>query len=1011
MSFKLAFLALCIVISAGIPRIASAQRSARTYYFDSWTTDNGLPQNSVNAILQTRDGYLWIATTDGLVRYDGARFTVFNQGNTPGINDNRCLRLVQDRAGVLWILNQFGLMSYRDGNFHSFTTADGLPEGIFQFFQGDDGLILVSNKGIYFWRDGRSSRLDHEVEFPIGLFGYKDKSGNIWFNAGSAVVRLTADGKLARYPNPGGPPNPPEHPITWLNCMCEDSKGDFWAGTYTGLYKFTGEKFEHYSFPGDLANSPVACISEDAHGLLWISTIAGQLYQFALNTQSAADVAGQRPSAIDFNAAGAPASNRVDVIFSDREGTLWLGTSNYGLLRANKQVVTVYGKQDGLPSDNVYPVYEDRDGAVWIGSWPGRLARLKDGKFTYSGEPTLPAAIAEDKDGNLWLGKNVGLARWDGRKWTNENSIIGLPGINYEVDAIHQDRQGIMWFGTSEGLVSYKDGVRRFYTTTDGLAGKAVKVILEDRQGALWFGTYGGLSRLKDGKFSSFRKSDGLGSDHIRSLYEFPDGALWVGTYDGGLSRIKDGRIATCTTNDGLFNNGVFQILDDQRGNFWMSSNLGIYRVSIRELNDFADGKVRKITCVSYGKRDGMLSAECNGGMSPAGVRTRDGRLWFPTQNGVAVINPGDLPVNALPPPVLIESLVVDGAAAAISRQVRILPGQEDMEIHYAGLSFIDPEHVHFRYRMEGLDKEWVEAGTRRTAFYSHLPPGHYRFIVVAANASGVWDVEGASLEITVEPPFWRTWWFSTLVITGLVAIAIVLYSRRVATLRQAAATQEAFSRRLIESQENERKRIAAELHDGLQQSLSIIANRANLALDKRADPERAFDQVSEIAATASDALKEVREIAYNLRPVELDRLGLTKALRAMVKKVSASSGISISGSIDDIDHSFSTESEINLYRIVQESVNNIVKHSVATEAGVEIKRSASGLMITIHDNGKGFNADPFSADGLRHAGFGLMGITERARMMGGKYSIQSVPGAGTTINIQIDLMQVGNGR
>src|SRR5262249_6278894 len=291
-------------------------------------------------------------------------------------------------------------------------------------------------------------------------------------------------------------------------------------------------------------------------------------------------------------------------------------------------------------------------------------------------------------------------------------------------------------------------------------AGKAVKVILEDRQGAMWFGTYGGLSRLKDGEFSSYKKSDGLASDHVRSLYEDDAGAIWVGTYDGGLSRIKDGRITTCTTNDGLFNNGVFQILDDQRGNLWMSSNLGIYRVSKQELNDFADGKTRKVTCISYGKRDGMLTVECNGGTSPAGIRTRDGRLWFPTQIGVAVINPADVTYNSLPPPVLIEGVVVDGAPLGIAGQVRMLPGQEALEVDYTGLSFIDPEHVSFKYRMEGLDKDWVEAGTRRAAFYSHLPPGHYRFSVVAANASGVWNLEGASLAVTVEPPFWRTWWF-----------------------------------------------------------------------------------------------------------------------------------------------------------------------------------------------------------------------------------------------------------
>jgi signal transduction histidine kinase/ligand-binding sensor domain-containing protein len=994
-------LALLVVLAAALP-VVDAQSVAGRYYFDSWTTDNGLPQNSVNAILQTRDGYLWIATADGLVRYDGARFAVFNQGNTPGMNDNRCYSLLEDRAGALWIRNQFGLMSYRDGFVRSYTAADGLPAGIVQLFEDDhDGLILISNRGIFLWRNGQSSSIGSLGGAP-GTFGYKDKSGAIWCNVGTDLACLTAEGRLIRYRKAA------QGPYGWLVCMHEDRRGNYWVGTYTGLYRLIDGKFVRYVLTGDIARAAIACISEDAQGVLWVSTMSGRLFQLAINRASAA---APTANLIDFNPTGAPAGNHADVIFSDREGTIWLGTNSYGLLRANKQVVTVYSKRDGLSSDSVYPVYEDRERAVWIGNWQGRVTRFKDGKFTPAWEWTLPTALAEDRDGNLWMGKNVGLVRFNGGNWTEEDSLIGFTGRDYEVDAIHQDREGRMWFGTNQGLVSYRDGARKLYTTIDGLAGNEVKVILEDRQGALWFGTYGGLNRLKEGKFTSYKKSDGLASDHVRALYEDGGGVLWVGTYDGGLSRIEDGRITTYTTNDGLFNNGVFQILDDQRGNFWMSSNLGIYRVSRQELNDFADGKIHKITCVSYGKRDGMLNVECNGGTSPAGVRTRDGRLWFPTQKGVAVIDPADVPVNLLPPPVLIDGFAIDGLSAVERGMVKILPGQEGLEIHYTGLSFIDPEQVRFRYRMEGLDKDWVEAGARRAAFYSHLPPGRYTFNVVAANASGVWNLVGASLDVTVEPPFWRTWWFSIVVVAGLVAIAIVVYRRRVAMLKQAAAAQEAFSRRLIKSQEIERKRIAAELHDGLQQSLSIIANRASLALDKREDPDRAFDQVSEIVATASDALKEVREIAYNLRPVELDRLGLTKALRAMVKKVSGSSRINISAGIDEIDRLFSTESEINLYRIVQESINNIVKHSGATEASVVITQAESGLVITIHDNGKGFDTQSVSAGDLRIAGFGLMGIYERTRILGGRYTIESAPGLGTTINIQIDLKEDGDGR
>jgi signal transduction histidine kinase/ligand-binding sensor domain-containing protein len=994
---SLLHLTLGLFLVAACPRVA-----AGGYYFDSWTTENGLPQNSIDAILQTRDGYLWIATADGLVRYDGAQFKVFNRGNTPGISDNRCKHMLEDRAGVLWIQNQFGLMSYHDGEFHSYTADDGMPEKMSQFFEAKGGgLIFVSNTGLTHWRDGRSSPIPNEGGNPTSSFGYQDKSGAIWFNTATSLVQLTADGKSILHAVPH------RYAGEWARRAYEDSHGNFWLGTTTGLYRIVGEdKITPFYVKGWPEPSQISCISEDGQGRLLVATEPAGLFQITLNSAAAADA---EATAIAFNPPGAPAANYIDCMFRDRENTMWVGTAYYGLLRAHTQVVTVYNTKNGLSCDNIYPVYEDRQGAVWVGGWRGPLTRYKDGKFTYYGLDWLSTAFAEDREGGLWVGRVVGLNRFDGETFTDGESIVGL-SRPYEVDSIHQDRQGNMWFGTNEGIVKYRNGVRSYYTTTDGLAGKGVKAILEDRQGVLWFGSYGGLTRLKDGVFTSYRMGDGLASDHVRSLYEDADGVLWIGTYDGGLSRLKDGRFTTYTTNDGLFNNGVFQILDDQRGNFWMSSNLGIYRTSRQELNDFAEGKIHTITCVSYGKRDGMLNAECNGGTQPAGVRTRDGRLWFPTQIGVAVIDPAAVPFNSETPPVLIEDIIIDGAPARTRAGfLRIVPGQESFEIHYTGLSFVNPEHVRFRYRMEGLDKDWVEAGTRRAAFYSHVPPGSYRFNVVAANADGVWNMVGASINVTVVPPFWRTWWFSLVILSGLAGLAVFLYRRRVSMLKRATAAQEAFSRQLIESQENERKRIAAELHDSLGQSLSIIANRANFALSKCEDPGRVLDQVVDISATASDAIREVREIAYNLRPVELDRLGLTKALRAMLKKISTSTGINILGDIDDIDTVFSSESEINLYRIVQESINNIVKHSGATEAAVEIKRLPAAVSIAIRDNGKGFQPAAGSPVDGRPAGFGLMGIAERARMLGGKQVIQSTPGQGTTISIQIDHRKNGN--
>jgi DNA-binding NarL/FixJ family response regulator len=399
-----------------------------------------------------------------------------------------------------------------------------------------------------------------------------------------------------------------------------------------------------------------------------------------------------------------------------------------------------------------------------MGTWERGLSRYKEGRFdSFTDRGVLGTALAEDSEGGLWIGSFNGAARLKDGKLTDFKDELKLPGP--AVQAILEDAAGALWFGTNAGLVRRRDGAVTAYTTKDGLAGDDVRAILEDRQGHLWIGTYSGVTRIADGKFSSWTKREGLKSNRVRSLHEDRSGAIWVGAYDGGLSRIKDGRVANITMDDGLFNNGVFRILEDARGNFWMSCNLGIYRVSRRQLDDFADGKIRAVNSIVYGKSDGMLNPECNGGYQPAGIRARDGKLWFPTQQGVAVIDPETVPFNPHPPPVVIEECLLDRAALDFSDQAQIAPSQRNLEIHYTALSFIKPEHIRFKYKLEGLDKDWVDAGTRRQAFYSYIPPGQYTFTVIAANSDGLWNTEGRSLRIIALPPFYRTWWFIFLTI------------------------------------------------------------------------------------------------------------------------------------------------------------------------------------------------------------------------------------------------------
>jgi signal transduction histidine kinase len=428
-------------------------------------------------------------------------------------------------------------------------------------------------------------------------------------------------------------------------------------------------------------------------------------------------------------------------------------------------------------------------------------------------------------------------------------------------------------------------------------------------------------------------------------------------------------------------------------------------------LNDLADGKLKTITSLAYNKNDGMQSTECNGGRWPAGVKTRDGKLWFPTMGGLAMIDPASIKANTQPPPVVIEGMRInnepvpfdawDSAIHHPQSAIRISPQQDNFEIQYAALSFINSENLRFKYKLEGADYDWVDAGTRRTAYFSHLSPGEYTFRVIAANADGVWNLTGASLRITVVPPFWRTWWFITLVALGVVGTIVWIWKYRVGQLQHVQMAQEAFARQLIASQEAERKRIAAELHDSLGQSLVIIRNWAMLGAGQLENNSPAREELDEINAIASRTINEVREIAYNLGPYHLERLGFENSIRDMASRVAQASSIAIATELDALDGALSSESQMSLYRVAQEALNNVVKHSSATETRITLKRESAGVRLTVADNGQGFDPQTEKASetlGPSRPGFGLNGMAERVRLLGGALIIRSAPEQGTTV-------------
>jgi diguanylate cyclase (GGDEF)-like protein len=764
------------------------------YRFEQFTTSNGLPQNTVAAIIQTSDGYLWFATYDGLVRYDGVRFTIFDKGNTSGIGSNRFSTLCGDTQGTLWIgtIDQ-GLLRYRDGLFTSITTEQGLPENNVTKVQRseDERMLIFTGNSQLLWTEEQTLsshnislwNANHSITSAAAnqLHEYVDRSGRRWRLEPERLLRLQGNQHTAF-----------EVKITpdeFLQFRYEDRAGNLWFGSKkNGVYLIEGDSLKHFAeLIEPKAIMPVRIGGEDNEGHVWLFS-DNKLLRYK---------DGQFTS---YTGKDGLQSQRIRDVFCDREGSIWVGTNERGVYRLSRRFLSVYTEQQGLLEDITYPIYEDRTGNIWAGSGVG-MTRIGSGKtnaypLVLSGKSNrseviigsltdkrpkiTPRCFYEDKNGNLWIGTNDGLLTLKDGKLRWQPQVVS----DTYVSTIIEDRAGNLWFGTGKGLIKYQAGKTTPYTLDQGLPDSRVDMLFEDSLSKLWIGTRGGLACLADGQITSFAKTGSGVASQIRSIYEDSEGILWVGTFDSGLNRYKDGQFINYNTQTGLFNNGVFQILEDRRGNFWMSSNRGIYRISRQQLNDFADKKISVINCVAYGSQDGMPSAECNGGRQPAGVKARDGKLWFPTMGGIVVIDPEAVPYNEQPPLPTIESVKINQKTVAFKEGIQIEPFQTDLEIHYTAPSSIKAEHIHFKYKLEGLNEDWVDAGTRRSVQYSHLPPGNYTFKLIAANSDGVWTETATTMNVLMKPFFYQTRLFLAMWALIFVAAGVTIYAMRVRRLK-----------------------------------------------------------------------------------------------------------------------------------------------------------------------------------------------------------------------------------
>jgi signal transduction histidine kinase/ligand-binding sensor domain-containing protein len=977
---SLVFTSVYLLTSLGL--LISPQRCWSQYRFTQWTADSGLPQSSVRGIVQTPTGYLWVATFNGLARFDGVRFQVYDKSNSPGISSNRFIAMVPGVGDDLWLISEDrNLVRLHNNNFSTLDERYGVESGSVGAITGNRGRVwILCGSKVLQWNE--SAQRFERTEFSTDDLEFKALR---WFGTG------------------------------------------FWARRNRQLICFNRGQLLTFGMPPHIRFSDVGTVVVNANGDGWIGTDDGRIGRlgittgaltrkvdsFALHGLSKEDwkvdvIPIRFDRRLHLPIEGLDHPIILNVIQADNEGNLWVGTEGEGLYRIQRQQVRVLTEEQGLASNNTYPVLGSKSGEIWAGSWPGGVSEIRNGSVVRTfkkaeGIPGLVSALFEDRDGVLWIGTDGGTRTLVGGRITQPRLS---PQDGEVVQVIHQAADGSMLFGTTHGLYIVNDTFRHHLSKTDGLAADDVRVIISDHTGDLWVGGYGGVTRIHGSQLTRWTEKTGLPSNNIRSILEDSAGSIWIGTYDGGIGLFRGGKWIKFNKQSGLFDNGAFQILEDNRRRFWISSSRGIYRVDRDQLLSVADGRESSVTSIAYGRADGMLNAECNGGAWPAGAKDAQDLLYFPTQMGLAIVDPEKLIPISQPPRVLIESFSVDRQQQEPSDISTLRPGQTGLEIDYTALSFTKPEQVAFRYKLEGVDDDWQSVGTRRTAYYTHLSPGDYVFRVMARNSDGIDSVRSAQLRVIVVPPFYRRWWFIAIFILLTMIGTASVWIHRVNQFEQAHAQQQAFSRQLIASQEGERRRIAAELHDSLGQHLIVVNNLALFQIRSKGkdctdeDKQQAFEEIREEVSAAID---ETRAISYSLRPFQLDRLGLTLAIQSLCRTVSKASEITILDKIEDIDDAFPEDLRINLYRIVQEGLNNVVKHSGATTAEVEVHRRGDQIILTIRDDGRGMPNTPLSPSS-GESGFGMTSMRERISLLRGFLDIESSAEEGTMLTIHLPL-------
>jgi ligand-binding sensor domain-containing protein/signal transduction histidine kinase len=953
----------------------------------------GLPQRSVISMVQTRDGYLWLGTTKGLARFDGNRYEIFNEWNTPGLQRNTIVHLFEDSRGALWVGAENTVAILENGRVNTLEIPGGAAalRSTCEDATGAVWLYLADGRLVR-WHEGRVQNIWMPDLAPANFRKvFTDTTGRVWIGTDTKLYEVVSDLRAQPFEL-----LVKSNLVPGQTFVLPSRAGGLWQfieGRILRVPAEAGANAVEFAASYPWGTDRVMAVWEDQAGRLVVGTYESQVFRFELTGE--------------FHQIKSLPQHAVLSLWEDRESNLWVGTDGAGLIRVKENPFHVVPGSTNSVAQSVCP---DARGGMWLG-FNGEGVRYQIGDRWQSFGPEQGlftpnfSAVLVDRSQRVWVGtRDHGLFEFTGERF---QQVAEARFSRRNIFALFEDRRGQLWVGTDQGLACRTGREWRWFDQQSGLTANQITAIAEDKEGNLWIGTErAGLNRWRDGKFTAFHQVDGLPSENITALYVDDDDVLWVGT-GNGLGRLHRGRWSRFTTKEGLASDSITYLIEDDQAHLWIGSNLGLMRLAKKSLLHQALGKTGMLTCRVYDEREGLPVSECTQGSQPAAARTADGRLWLPTIRGLVSINPKDLVPNTNAPLVAIESILLDGQeqitnrlSAVGVRTLTIPASVERLDITYTSLNLAAPERARFRSWLEGHEDDWNSPTDRRSASYAKLPPDEYQFRVKASNEDGLWNAAGLSLQIIVLPPFWKTWWFRTLVVlslVGLIAGGVYFVStqklqRQLALLRQ----QEAL--------EKERARIARDLHDQLGANLTQVALLGEMVDEDKHLPEEIGQHAQQICQTARTTSDALDEIVWAANPSNDTLEGLVNyackyaqdylALADLRYRLDVPAQLPAINLPPDLRH--------NVFLAFKESVNNVVKHAQATEARIRLRLEAQQFIVEIEDNGRG-PAEAATKTGRN----GLRNMRKRMEDVGGTFTMKPGAERGTIVQLTAPIAKV----